>query len=157
MRAGWVPRGQRIALRLSRHLPEPLLAQPERIFINVAAILLGLAALVPPPGGIADQWPYWFRLEWAGAMVLAGVAAVHGTWTGYRPTERLGAGLFSLGAAAYGLQAAITYDWGATGTVLIFVFLSLAKALRVIRSLAVTASITESIRDRGTGADQADT
>lgn len=141
----------RVALRLSLRVPEPLLAQPERVFINVAAIVLGFAALWPPPDSIASVWPDWFRLEWAAAMILGGMAALHGTWTGYRLTERLGAALFACGAAVWAVQAWLLFGLAALGPVLIFAFLAAAKTLRVLRSLATSAVIAESLRDRGTG------
>lgn len=145
---------QRKALQVSRYVPEPLLAQPERVFINLAAILLGVSALWPPPGSVADHWPSWFRLEWALAMVVGGAAALHGTWTGYPLTERLGAGLFACAALAFGSQAWLSFGWAGTGTTMIFVALASAKCLRIMRSLATTAIIAQSLRYRGTGDDE---
>lgn len=151
------PFAQRAALRLAKHVPEPLLAYPERVVVNLAAIIMGIAALWPPRGGVADLWPDWFAYEWSAAMVIAGLAALHGTWTGYRPSERLGAGLFAVGAAVFAVTAAVYFGFSATATATLFGLLSLAKLIRLVRSLAVSAQITTAIRehDEGGGQDHA--
>jgi hypothetical protein len=135
-----VPWAQRVAVRVSLHIPEPLLAGPERVFINLAAILMGLTAFGPPKGSVPAEWPVWFQVEWGVAMVVAGLAALHGTWTNYRPSERLGAGLFAICALVYAVTA---IDLGRRGTFVFVIFgaLSVAKVVRIIRSLAASGQI----------------
>src|SRR4051794_30217883 len=107
------PWAQRKALKLARALPTwtlPFLDNPERVCINLAAIVLGVVGVFSPPeGGVLDEWPYWLQLEWSAAITVAGVAALHGTWTGYRPSERLGAGLFTLCAVMFAIGTAFRF------------------------------------------------
>lgn len=140
-RVRMLPLAQRVAGRIAVHIPEQLLAEPERFLLNAAAVLLGVAALADPhPGTIVARWPMWFQLEWAVAMIIAGFAALHGAWTGYRPSERLGAGLYALCALAYCATAALR-GWSGIFIALIFGGIAVAKALRVIRSLAASGTM----------------
>lgn len=141
-----VPWAQRRAQYLARFIPEPLLASPERVAVNLAAVVLGVAALWPPPGGVADQWPTWFRVEWSLGMALAGLAGLYGTWTSYRPAERLGAGLFALCATAYAAQASYSFGITVISTVTLFGLLVVAQLLRLIRSLAASGLIARRIQ-----------
>src|SRR3954463_16197826 len=52
------PWAQRAALRVARHIPTPLLDNPERVFINMTELVLGVAGLVPPEGCI-----FFFQAE----------------------------------------------------------------------------------------------
>jgi hypothetical protein len=127
----------------------PILDNPERVCINAAALILGLVGLVSPPEhGVLDEWPYWLQLEWSASIVVAGVAALHGTWTGYRPSERLGAGLFTCCAVMFAIGTAFRFGVPATGTIVLFGFLALAKVFRIIRSLAISAEAQAAVRLR---------
>lgn len=146
------PWAQRKALKLARALPTwmlPFLDNPERVCINLAAIVLGaVGVLSPPEHGVLDEWPYWLQLEWSAAITVAGVAALHGTWTGYRPSERLGAGLFAACAVMFAIGTVFRFGAPATGTIILFAFLALAKVFRVLRSLAISAEAQAAVRLR---------
>jgi hypothetical protein len=116
------------------------------VFINLAALVLGVAGLIPPEGGILDSWPPWLQYLWSVSILIGGTAALQGTWTGYRPAERLGAGLFAVCALMFAVGAFVQVGVAATGTITIFTFLCVAKTLRVIRSLAVSAEVHAAIR-----------
>lgn len=132
-----ITRPRLLTLRVAKRLPEPLLASPERIFVNVAAILIGCAGLWPPPGSPVDAWPQVVQYEWAVSMMVGGYAALHGAWTGYRRSERLGAALFAFCAFQFAIQVVHLAGLRGLVTTTLFVLLAAAKVVRIIRSVAV--------------------
>lgn len=136
-------RTDRFAVRMAEGLPLPLLANPERIFLNAAAVLIGALALIPPPGSIIGLWPKGFAFCWSMVMIVAGLSAVHGAWTDYRRTERFGALLFAFGSFTFGASAFV-YGWRGSLVGVLFIFLAFAKVVRWVRSKAASVVDAES-------------
>lgn len=148
---GFSSRLGRVALAFTRLLPERLLANPERVLINVALIALGALVALPrrAPLGVVSGWPFWLQLEWGLGMVAGGCFALHGYWTGVRISERVGAAALALGSTLYATQALLGIG-GSRGTVfaIIFYCIAAAKLIRLARSLAVAERIAQHL-DRG--------
>jgi hypothetical protein len=144
----------RFAVKATTHLPEGLLANPERAALNLGMMVMGGLALLPPraEAGALGEWPRWFQIEWGVGMVLAGAAAMHGYWTGYRPTERVGAAGVAFGCILYGVQIILVgMSKGAVLVGILFILIAVSKALRLLRSLAVGEYMTRHLEDGDLG------
>jgi hypothetical protein len=136
----------RLAVKLTARMPTRLLANPERVLLNVGIVLLGVIALLPNETGsspVLAVWPRWFEVEWGLAMVVGGSAALHGYWSGYRPTERLGTATIALGCLLYSIQAIVAPGTRGAVAGAIFLVIALAKTIRLLRSLAVDERIAQ--------------
>jgi hypothetical protein len=139
-RRGW-------SLRLAEKLPEPLLAAPERVALNLAMILIGISFMWPPPGSAVDSLPDLVARGLASLFVLGGALSLHSMWTDVRYTERAGALALALACFVY---AGVIIDFrGITGlaTILLFIFVALSKVVRWIRSTA----FEQTVRNRQQG------
>lgn len=131
------PARRGLAVRIADRLPEPLLAAPERVFLNVAVALIGAAAFWPPVGSvITDNWYNEVRWSWGGIMVLAGLFSLHGMFRDDPVTERTGALALLVGSWMYATTLAVVNGWGGIVPILIFYGIGVAKLIRLIRSTA---------------------
>lgn len=139
-----------LAQRIAGLLPEPLLAAPERVLLNVAVVLIAVSALWPPPGSLVDSWPRWLLFEWIGLMVIGGTFNLYAMWTGNRMTERVGALSLWAGAWYYAFDLIFERGWMGTIPALIFIFIGLAKAVRLLRSTAFAELYRQDLHRRDT-------
>lgn len=155
------PARRGLAVRIADRLPEPLLASPERVLLNVAAVVIGAASYWPPAGSvIATEWYDEVRWSWGGIMVLAGLFSLHGMFSDDPVTERTGALALMVGSWMYATTLAVVTGWGGIVPILIFYGIGVAKLIRLIRSTAYAQTrraslhvLDEQQRGRGPGAD----
>lgn len=122
--------------RLADRLPEPLLANPERVALNVAAVVIGLAAMIPPPGSSLDRMADWLATAVGALFIAGGCLSLHASWTGTRYTERVGALAYALACIIYVAQLLYQNGSSATAPAVIFGGVAVAKLLRWVRSVA---------------------
>lgn len=125
------------ALRMVRRLPLPLVAAPEQVVLNVAAILIGFSAVVArKPGAILFSWPPFLLVAWALAMSVGGACVLFGLFRHKTTTERLGYILVAPAAFIYAVAA--VWIRGLPGLPVAFIFLALmtAKVIRLVISSA---------------------
>lgn len=134
---------------LVRHIPEPILASPERVFLNFACALLGAAALVSEPQQLLALWPWWAVYEWAAALFLGGVFALVGYWREKRPLARLGYLLLMMSCAIYGVAVLIVFGWDGVRTGVIFLGIAVAKFVRLLLGTAIRNAVLQAGRDLG--------
>lgn len=136
------PGRERWSVKIANRLPVPVLANPERLSINYMMIILGIMCLDPTPVfPTVAAWSNWFQYEWAIASIVGGCAALHGAYRDARPSERLGCIVVAICSLTFGVSMLHT-SGGAAGLVSAFVFsITLAKVLRLIRSLAYDATL----------------
>jgi CHASE2 domain-containing sensor protein len=132
-------------VKVANRLPAPVMANPERLSINYMMIILGLMCLDPTPVfPTVAAWSNWYQYEWAAASILGGCAALHGAYRDARPSERLGCTVVAICSFTFGVSMLHTSGIQA-GMVAAFVFtITLAKILRLIRSLAYDATLRAS-------------
>lgn len=133
--------GEKTASRLLRYIPEWLAQEPERVLINAACVIIGIMALSrdPRPDSVLAQWPAFIRVEWGLAMSVGGGLVLYGYIRNKRASGRVGllavasASLFYVGASSmsFGLDRFLV--------AVIFLFIALAKLLRLLVSSAVRA------------------
>jgi len=146
-----VTRGERIALWLSARIPQPLLAAPERVLINVACVLIGAAALVAErPGSLLQVWPWWVAAEWAVIMASGGLAVLVGYWMRqssqwalWVSLERVGYLAILLAAALYGVGVIVVFGWSGFFSGAIYLGIAAAKLIRLITSTAARAHLLQ--------------
>jgi hypothetical protein len=129
-------------VKLYHWFPGPVMANPERLSINYMMIILGIMCLDPTPVfPTVAAWSTWFQYEWAIASILGGCAALHGAYRDARPSERLGCTVVAICSLTFGVSMLHT-SGVAAGLVAAFVFsITIAKVLRLIRSLAYDATL----------------
>lgn len=145
-----MPRG-RVVHWLVRHIPEPLMAAPERVLINFACLLIGISGLIAVrPGSLLALWPRWVAYEWAAAMLVGGACALFGYWTGRISVARLGYLLICFASLTYGVAVLVVFGKQGAATGVIFLGIAVAKALRLLLGSAIRAAIIETgrLRDR---------
>lgn len=135
-RRGW-------SVRLAGHLPEPLLAAPERVLVNLAVVLIGASSLVPPPGSVIEAMPMFLRINFAFLYIIGGVCGLHGHWTDTRFTERVGALAIGLGSLVYIIESVEQRSWAATAVAVIFTAIALASAVRWLRATAFERQVRQ--------------
>jgi CHASE2 domain-containing sensor protein len=138
-------------VKVANRLPAPVMANPERLSINYMMIILGLMCLDPTPVfPTVAAWSNWYQYEWAAASILGGCAALHGAYRDARPSERLGCTVVAICSFTFGVSMLHTSGIQA-GMVAAFVFtITLAKILRLIRSLAYDATLRASRENQET-------
>jgi CHASE2 domain-containing sensor protein len=138
-------------VKVANRLPEPVMANPERLSINYMMIILGIMCLDPTPVfPTVAAWSDWYQYEWAVASILGGCAALHGAYRDARPSERLGCTVVAICSFTFGVSMLHTSGIQA-GMVAAFVFtITLAKILRLIRSLAYDATLRASRENQET-------
>lgn len=135
---------------LVNHIPEPILASPERVLINFACILIGSAALLGArPGSLLALWPWWISYEWALAMLIGGGCALVGFWREKRPLARLGYMLIGFSALVYGVGVIVVFGWQGAVPGMTFLGIAVAKAVRLLVGSAIRNEVLEAGRDRG--------
>ena len=138
-------------MKVAHQLPDAVLANPERLVLNVFMMLMGLACLHPDTVfPTVESWSDWYQYEWALGMVLGGGAALHGAITESRPSERLGCSVVAICTLTYAVSVLHVNGSKAFLVFLIFFGVALAKVFRLIRSLAVDATLRahREVRDR---------
>jgi hypothetical protein len=141
-------RRERAIRWLVRHIPEPILAAPERVLINFACLLIGLSAILAvPPGSLLATWPHWAALEWASAMMIGGGCALYGYWFGRRSAARLGYMLIGFAAFVYAVAVLLAFGRRGLGVVLIWLAIAAAKGIRLLVGSAVRNAIIQSDPD----------
>lgn len=136
----WYP-----SLWMAKFLPQPLAAAPERVLINFACAVVGLARLVSTSQ--SNLWPAEVGNAWATLMFLGGLAALIGYWRGSgrqlpaSSLERVGYLTIGLAALAYAVALIIEYGWSGAFVGAIFIGIAAAKAIRLVVSSAARASV----------------
>lgn len=129
----------RFVIWVADRLPHWLLAQPERILVNIACAFIGLAALVPQTGSVASGWPKWLDYAWGGWMLVGAIITLIAVYTYNRLMDRIGALMLATGSFFFGLNLILIYGWGRIFTAIIFLGIFVAKTARFFRSAAVQA------------------
>ena len=131
-------RGQRVNDFLIRHIPTPILLNPERVAIKGATLLSGAATLAfVQPTSLAALLPTWVVYLWAAAWFLGGVFGLVGYWRSIRAVEMAGHQLILLGAVVYGLALGLVV--GATALVAI-ILVGVIAGCSGVRILVATGS-----------------
>lgn len=142
-------RTARVVRFLVRHIPTPILASPERVLINFACILIGLAGLLGArPGSLLALWPRWVAYEWAAAMLVGGLCALVGYWREKRPLARLGYLLIGVASAVYAVGVIVVFGWQGLSSGVIFLGIAVAKAVRLLVGSAIRNAILEAAPDK---------
>lgn len=133
-------------------LPAPLAAAPERVLINCACILIGLAGLfAPAPRSLLVVWPHWVAFEWAAVMVAGGAAALLGYWhqpsPRWGPVERVGYLAVLLATLLYGVGVIVTFGGQGAFAGIIYIGIATSKAIRLLVSTAARAEILRQTGD----------
>jgi hypothetical protein len=134
---------ERLALRALRFIPRMIADAPERVLINFAAILIGLAGLLTPisPASLLARWPHWLIIEWSLSMLFGGLAALIGLGTRRWSLERLGVSLLGLATAFYGFNLIVGFWPRGLLSGLIFLGIAAAKTVRFIVASAARARL----------------
>lgn len=150
-------RTERAVLWVAGHIPQPILAAPERVLINVACVLIGATALVAErPGSLLELWPAGFPETWALTIALGGTAALVGHFAGDRaarhtwatPVERLGYLLILIASVVYGVGVFVEFGWQGAFSGLFYLMVAFAKAARLLVTSAYRSYL---LRDRAAG------
>ncbi len=155
-----VTRTERVALWMAAHIPLPILASPERVLINFACIVLGVAALASErPDSLLALWPWWIAVEWALIMAGGGLAALVGYWLRqgadgskwdlWLSLERVGYLAIFLASTLYGVGALVVFGWQGLSAGIVYLGIALAKLLRLTTSTSARAHL---LTPRETGA-----
>jgi CHASE2 domain-containing sensor protein len=138
-------------VKVADRLPEPVLANPERLVINFIMIVLGIMCLSPETVfPTVERWSDWYQYEWAVAAIIGGCAALHGAYRDARPSERLGCTMVAICSFTLGVSMLHTNGWAAGLVALIIFGITAAKILRLIRSLAYDATLRASRENQET-------
>lgn len=135
-------RSERLFLWLADKSPRWLLEQPERVFLNVACLVIGLTTMLPPPpNNVLAAFPDAGRVVLGAVMALGALVSLWGSATLSRVADRVGA--LALGGAA-AFFAVILF--GAVGlraqiTGVIFLGIFTAKGFRFVRATALRIRI----------------
>lgn len=134
-------------VRIARHIPAIVLAEPWAIFIKALCILSGLTALFgPEPGAIGRELPHWSALLWAVILVAGASSALYGLLRPQTAVEV--AGLIWLGTAALVYAGAILLRFQLSSVVggsmvLGFGLAALTRALAVHVTYELAKQVTE--------------
>jgi hypothetical protein len=145
-----MPVGHKFARWAVKHMPMFVILQPERVFIGIIGILLGVGFYVRPGGINSSSMSMWLLAEISMSFFFGGIIKLVGLKlsTGQRvrksivkeqqarALERLGASLIGLGAISYGLGALILY--GRNALILIIIMLTMGGT-NIVRLLISTA------------------
>ena len=131
-------RFQRFALAVVRKLPGPLIREPERVMLNIATGIVGVASLLvlAQPGTIARVLSVPLLVMWSVTLILGCLLTVVGMFRSFRATERAGLMLTAIGCAIY--ASALFSVGGARAQIIGYMFLAIA-ATKILRLLISTA------------------
>jgi hypothetical protein len=138
---------ERAVNRLATLLPLKLAVAPERVLINSACVLIGVAALaVVKPGSLLALWPAWVAYAWPATMAFGGAAALIGYWNNPRrrwanSLERTGYLAILLASVVYGVGLIVVFGWQGIFSALLFFCIAFAKAVRLLVSSAARANV----------------
>lgn len=137
MQPSW---GERLAARTLRFIPEWLALEPERVLINAACVVIGVLALAqdPRPDSVVAAWPVWLRVEWALGMAVGGFLVVYG-FVRKRRVGRVGLLSVALCSLFYVGSSFLNFGLDRFLVAIIFLFIALAKLLRLLVSSGVRA------------------
>lgn len=125
------------ALRMVRRLPVVIVNAPERVVLNAAFILVGVAALfVTTQNALLASWPEWVRYAFAMAMTGGGAAVLLGMFRGLTSIERLGYVLVSPACLLFAISSVVVRGAAGVPVFLIFVGIAAAKTIRLVISSA---------------------
>lgn len=133
---GTPPRGGSWAVRVARHIPTIVLAEPWAIFIKSLCIVSGLTTFAgPAPGSIEQALPPLAAYGWAVTLVAGAGSALYGL---LRPrSQRIEiSGLIWLGTAAVVYALAILLRFRIDGLIAGGIVLGFGAAA-LVRALAV--------------------
>lgn len=140
--------GERFVLAVTAKLPRWILEQPERIVLNAACFVMGLAMLMPPPeNNVLATFPTMGRYVLASLLIVGAGVSLYGTYTVNRAADRLGA--LTLGGASLFMSLLLFGSVGlrAVLTGVIFFAIFLAKLLRFLRATAVRIRIRHHLQE----------
>lgn len=120
------------AERALRVLPLPLAEAPERVLVNLACVLIGIAGFTSRPGSLLDRWPGWVAYEWAGLMVVGGTMALVGYWTDRLTVERTG--YIAIGACCtfYGIGLLVVFGFDGVYSAILYFAIACSKGIRLL-------------------------
>lgn len=119
-----------------RRVPSVVMANPERIFLKFAVVMIGVGILVRGPRSALSSLPTFVVYELGITFILGGMCALIGIVRGYRALERFGLAATAFGSATYALTLWLLLGMMALPTVTIFLGLALASITRLIVSSA---------------------
>lgn len=138
------------------HIPERVAAAPERVLINAACALIGLATLVgllvgdgPRPSSLLALWPAWLSYEWAAAMILGGACALAGYMRGRRSVERIGYMVLGAATTLFAISALIVFGWRGVFVAVLYLGIAASKLIRLLVTSAARASVLRHGREQG--------
>jgi hypothetical protein len=133
-----------------KHFPNALIKQPERVFIGVLAVMLGVGSLLRLTPTIDKAFSEWIALEWGLTLILGGATKLSGLAIGNhnradmtqeheemgRSLERVGSLLVMIGSFTY--VGAVLSAVGIAGFVSIvtYTLLGVTSAIRLLSSSA---------------------
>lgn len=150
---------ERLIRSIAEALPRPLAAAPERVLINFACILIGVAGLVAErPGSLLTLWPWWVAVEWALVMAGGGLAALVGYWnrqTSQREIwgslERVGYLAIFLAAVLYGVGVIVVFGWSGFFSGVVYLGIAGAKFVRIVVSVSARNHLLRAPGEPGAG------
>lgn len=149
-------RAQATVIRwILRRVPLWVAEAPERVLINVACALVGLATLAygPADGSLLALWPWWLTAGWGLAMITGGIAILVGIrlssqWRYALSMERVGYLLLMPACLIYGTALIVVFGWRGVIVGAIFLGIAAAKGLRLlVTSAARTAVLQQADRE----------
>jgi uncharacterized membrane protein HdeD (DUF308 family) len=127
--------------RILLRLPFPLAKTPERVLINLACSMLGLAALLRVrPDSILATFPWWVAYEWGAFMFLGGIFALYGYWRERMSIERLGYLLVCFACLFYGIVVIARFGWAGVFPGGIYLAIAASKIVRLLVTSAARAA-----------------
>lgn len=125
------------ALRLVRRLPLLFVAAPERIVLNAALMLVGVAGICShPPGSVLDAWPTWVLVAWCMCLIAGGASVLVGMIQGKTSVERMGYVLIAPACLIYAISVVGVRGISGLPVMLIFLGMTAAKVIRLLISSA---------------------
>ena len=131
-------------------LPEPMAVAPERVLINGACVLIGLASLLQQqPGSLHAIWPQGAVVSWSVLMLAGGLSALLGYWNyphrnWSRPVERLGYLCLLIATSVYGVGVLVVFGWQGAFAGAIYLSIAASKAIRLLVTSAYRSYLIES-------------
>lgn len=130
-----------IVARLVRHMPAPVLLNPERVTIKAAVTLIGVTALVAVrPSSLSALLPHWVIYVWGVTWLLGGLFGLGGYWLSYRPVEMAGHRLIVLGATVYAVAIGVRVGAPAYAVIVLVGFVAVPSIVRMLIASAARLS-----------------
>lgn len=136
----------RLGMKLLYRLPEVLLGAPERVFLALSMVLIGIGIVIAEVTGRLpiSSLNTLVIFELAASFMVGGVCSLYGMHAKKRSIERLGLASTAFAAFSYAAVLAVLYGWSAITSILIFLALAGAKVLRLLVSHA-TQAVTQRV------------